>query len=272
MKRLTELEWESVVEFCDVLRGEGLDFDDIRAQLRRKPKVSDPLLRRGWGMDEADVAQVEPRVRGEWLNRIKGEEEREEFEEVKHGGAAAVPRQVPVSLGALAEIVQFMWGMNIADAEVVWRPARKVTVYPGDKVREIKGPGRDWLVCAVEICRADGGVDVFPEHAVRAEEQSLERGRNGRRVHLKMLSLEGKRHDAEAGMRRLAAVKFSYFQESSGIESAAELGKINGTSKQNEAQRMARIRLVHERVTGEGADRLNGAVPERGRRRGNQNK
>lgn len=256
---LSNEQWPTVLDCLSEWMGEGMPLE-----------VGIDRLREKWGMREDDLASIQWRLR-----RYEADKRRalKEADLPLHPNAAEMMpaashcRLPEGQLAMLFQVVEYVFGVSLLNARTFWKPGRNTHLRDGDTWQEHEGEGRGWTACAVEVRRATGEVEWFPECRVRAVDRQPIKGRKYRLIHMAELCFEGETLNEKEISRRLAAFKFAYFGPSgSGVKSAVHLATAAGVSKQAISARLKFVREKHDASTGEGGDRLHGSVPARGRR------
>ena len=260
MERLSEAHWGTVMDVVDQwVRESGLGLDAALPWCVEK-------LRTEWGMGADDCAAVLPRYKRWRMDRWREDEFGDApLDDRRAAAAAKACRLTMGQMAAVAEMVEEMFGVELAEIVPVWVDGPKITLYDGDTVETLQGKGRDWMVSAVQVRRAGGEVKIYPEAKVGYVDRSPAPGRRGRRAGLKVLTMECRGLNVEGMMRRAAAWKLAYFGPESGVADAVELAELCGIRKQSVNGRMKKVRTWHKARSG-GA--LFGEVPARGRREG----
>lgn len=284
---LTELEWGTVLDFCEEKIAEGWEVRDVGEHLGN--------VRGRWGLMRADVEALEGRLRERWRERVAEEGDLERAQKRDVGGEAGPGSGLGMGTGIgtsanvggsgsesggggsdsgvraqLMDALALILGVGVKAMKIVWRKGPCRVLREGDAAEMLWGAGRDWMVCAVRIRRADGREEVLPEHRIRARGKRACGRYKGARLHLLKMDLEVQGHSPEVMMRRLAAWSFTYMGIRCGVRDMVELARLNGTSKQAVHQQIGVIREKHAARTGERLEkvRIGGAVPGRGRRAG----
>lgn len=253
---LTPLQWEAVLECLYEWGAEGVP---LAVGLER--------MRETWGMLPEDIerapALFKRYARDRWREGVESPAELSEGMGVPAAASTRLPEGI---MGVLCSLVEEVFGPALLCAEVRWMPGPEVIIREGDTYEEKTGEGEGWLVGAVIVQRSSGEREVFPECRVRGMRRTPRPGCKHRHLILWQLEVVSERLAEWSLARRLAAWKFTYFGEGSGVPAAAALAAAAGVKKQTMAKTLARVRESHERLTGEAPDRLGGCVPERGRR------
>lgn len=255
---LTPLQWEAVLEYLYECGAEGIPLG-----------VSIVRLRDVWGVLPVDIERVPSMFRKYALERWRDGMESpaaltdEMAELLPQGGGGRLPQGI---MGILCEAVGEMFGVSMTKAKVTWQRGPEITMSEGDTYLEKEGEGRDWLVRAVIVRRANGTEEVFPEHRVRGMRRKLRAGCKKPQLLLDCLTLSSDGINEKAMLRRLAAWKFTYFGRESGVMNGVELADVFGVKKQTMHKQLKRVRQWHETRTGEASGRLGGCVTSRGNR------
>lgn len=264
--RMAEHLWPSVLDMVEGwMHSDGLEIADVKERLSAGDwrKV----------LTKEEVEEVEPRLRRLWKERLAKERAQKEIEPALRVSMERdeVPRvQESGVFAMMADAFSTILGVGVAQVKTRWRSGPSRVLHEGDDATMIHGQGRDWLLCAVRITRANGEEEILPEHRIRARSRKPCPGYKGRRLYLQVLEADvtTRGHDPQVLMRRLAAWTLAYFGPRSGMRDMSELGQLNGVTRQAVHQQMEVIRKVHRRRTGEEQPRIGGSAQASGMRRG----
>lgn len=242
--KLSALQIESLCEWADGQRAEGLTWDEIGAKLLEiSGKVELP---------PGTLASL-PEWYAVWKKReFRKEAKRAVPVEPSSLEAVAAAESVSDEGGrgqGLLEVLRYLGG-ELVSAKPVWKREQKYTLREGEGVEYRHGQGESWLHCAVLILQAGRIVRVFPERRIIGKIPAGWNGTRGETLRMEWLSLECEELDREKIITRFAAA-MQLHHSGSGLKSAAHLAALTGRTRQAAAaQRAVLARHYYERTEG----------------------